>query len=161
MGAPQKQTIEQIKRNEAKWTKPLMEAGFTVLPTVLIQRQKALHLEPLDINIVLHLASYWWDADRPPYPAKKTIADAVGVTPRSVQRRIANLEKMGLIKRVARSSLEAGQQSNLYTFDGLIEMAKPYAEEEIARRKKAKDEAEKARKRRLPVRLVKSGRDEE
>lgn len=42
---------------EAKWGKTLIAAGFTALPDVIFQYQKALKLKPLDILILLHLAS--------------------------------------------------------------------------------------------------------
>lgn len=70
-----------------------MDAGWTVIPSVIIERQQVLGLDALDVNILLHLATYWWTPDNKPHPAKKTIADAIGVEPRTVQRRIAALEK--------------------------------------------------------------------
>jgi hypothetical protein len=48
-----------------------MDAGWTVIPNVLIERQRALGLDSLDLNILLVLASMWWDAENPPWPSKK------------------------------------------------------------------------------------------
>lgn len=88
-----KAEADGLQVNEKKWTPTLMKAGWTVLPNVLFERQQALGLDPLDINILLHIASYWWSEGSKPHPSKTTIAKAIGIEPRSVQRRIAALEK--------------------------------------------------------------------
>ncbi len=122
---------ERIRVNEQKWSKPLMDAGWTAIPTVLIERQKALGLDATDVNILLHLISYWWTADNKPRPSKSTIAAAMGVTPRTVQRRIAAMEKDGLIHREERRIPGKGSKPNRYHLDGLIKEALPYAEEKL------------------------------
>jgi len=42
----------KLSKLEAKWSEPLIEAGYTVVPNVIFQRQRALGLSPLDINIL-------------------------------------------------------------------------------------------------------------
>ena len=122
---------DQLRVNEKKWTPTLMKAGWTVLPNVIFERQQALGLDPLDVNILLHIASYWWTEGSKPHPSKVTIAKAIGVEPRSVQRRIAALEKDGLIRREQRRISRNGSKTNIYHLDGLIEAAKPYALEKL------------------------------
>ena len=68
---------ESLKVNEEKWSKPLMDAGFVVLPSILLERQVAMDLDPVDLNILLHLIRHWWRADRLPYPTKRTIAECM------------------------------------------------------------------------------------
>lgn len=145
--------VKQVRINEEKWTKPLMEAGWTAVPTVLIERMTALGLQPLDLVILLHLASYWWTADNKPHPSKKTIAAAIGVDPRTVQRRIAEMEKDGLIRREEQRISGRGSKPNLYHFDGLITAATPYAKEKLEERKRRMEENE-ARVRRKRPKLV-------
>ena len=65
---------------QAKWSKALMAAGWTVMPNVIIERQRVLGLDAVDINILMHLALYWWTADNKPHPSKNTIAAAVGAS---------------------------------------------------------------------------------
>lgn len=36
-----------------------MKAGWTALPNVIFERQRALGLDAIDVNIILHIASYW------------------------------------------------------------------------------------------------------
>lgn len=129
--APPQTPVESLNANERKWGKRLLKAKFTIMPNVIFERQLALKLSAVDINILLHLVSYWWTAESKPRPAKATIAEAMKVTPRTVQRHIARLEKLGYIKRERRYIRGQGSQPNAYHFDGLIEKALPLAEEKI------------------------------
>jgi hypothetical protein len=56
--AAKKADVEKIKVNEAKWSKPLMAAGWTAMPSVIIEKQEALGLDALDMNIIIHLSHY-------------------------------------------------------------------------------------------------------
>lgn len=151
---PKATTTRTLKVNEQKWTKPMMEAGFTVLPSVIIERQRALGLDALDVNILLHLAMYWWTPDNKPHPSVGTIAAALNVTERTVQRRITALQELGMIRREERRIGRTGSLTNLYHFDGLIAAATPYAEERITEIE-AKRAAQEARvKRRGPPKLT-------
>lgn len=152
---------EKLKTNEQKWSKPLMDAGWTAIPSVIIERQKALGLDALDVNILLHLAAYWWTSDNKPHPSKATMADALQVDSRTVQRHIARLEAAKLIRREQRRIEGKGSKTNIYHFDGLIAAATPYALEKI---KEIADRTEqkKARvqRKRATLRLVPSDDEE-
>jgi len=156
--ATKSQTAAEVRVNEKKWSKTLMAAGWTAMPSIIVERQKALGLDALDMNIVLHLATYWWTADNKPHPSKKTIAEAIGVTPRTVQRRITALQTAGFIRREERRVKGKGSHTNVYHFDGLIRAAQPYAKEkleEIADRQISRKTAV-ARKGRARLRIVKT-----
>lgn len=159
--AARTEAAKHLKVNEQKWSKLLMDAGWTVIPSVIIERQQVLGLDALDLNILLHLATYWWTPDNKPHPAKKTIADAIGVAPRTVQRRIAALEKDGLIRREERRIPGQGSRTNLYHFDGLIKAAQPFAEEKLQEtaRREAENKDRVRRKGRPKLRVVKNDDD--
>jgi len=140
----------RLRRNEAKWTEPLIQAGWSLVPNVIIERQQSIGLDSVDLNIILHLVKHWWYAERLPYPAKKTIATAIGISTSAVQRRIASMEKAGFIKRIKRVDPKFGQQTNEYDLSGLIEAAKPYAQEVLEERKKKKIEGRERLKRKRP-----------
>ena len=140
----QKANVEQLRVNEKKWTKPLMDAGWSVLPNIIIEKQAALGLDPLDMNIILHLVQYWWVAANLPHPSVATIAEAIGVTPRTIQKRIKVLGELGLIEREERRHTRYGSVTNLYSFKGLIKAVAPFAKEKLAKKDKAQA-AEKAR----------------
>lgn len=119
---------------EKKWGKSLIAAGYTALPDVIFLNQKALKLKPLDIMILLHLASYWWKPNENPWPAKGTIADALDIDARTVQRSIAKMEKLGYVKRIQRIAKAGDNLSNEYDLRGLVKAANHLAEEKIALR---------------------------
>lgn len=133
----------ELRTNEKKWSKPLMDAGWTALPSVIIENQKQLGLNPLDLNIVLYLASKWWTPEGKPFPSKSTMAKAMDVHPRTIQKHVAALEAAGYIRREERRT-ETGSKTNVYHLDGLIKAAKPFAEEKLA---EMKDKAEMAKRR--------------
>ena len=126
-----KSAATNLRTNEKKWSKPLMDAGWTVLPNVIIENQRQLGLTATDMNILLHLASRWWTAETKPYPAKATIARALNLDPRTIQRRIAAMEKAGFLRREQRRETPTGSKPNIYHFDGLIKAALPFAEEKL------------------------------
>jgi DNA-binding transcriptional regulator YhcF (GntR family) len=139
------QKADQQKRlriNEEKWTKTLMDAGWTALPSIILDKQHALGIEPLDLNILLQLAKHWWKRDDLPYPSKDTLAKTIGVNPSTIRKRIARMESEGLIQRLDRHDAKGGQQSNHYSFAGLIEKMLPHAQEAIALKAKQKGEKE-------------------
>jgi predicted transcriptional regulator len=151
-----KEVREQFNQNEKKWTQVLMKAGWTVLPSVILERQRAFALDATDINILLHLAKYWWYSDNLPHPSKKSIAECMGVDKSTVRRHIARMEKDGLIQRISRHHKTQGQQSNIYSFDGLIKSAKPFAEEIIAERAQQREDAAQRRTRKRPIKPPKN-----
>jgi predicted transcriptional regulator len=136
-----------ISTNEKKWGKALMNSGWTAFPSIILEKQHALGLDALDINIILYLSTYWWEADNKPHPSKRTIAEALNVTDRTIQRRIAALEKVGFMWREYRPDKEKGNKSNVYHFDGLIKAAEPYAEEKMEANEARREELEARRTR--------------
>lgn len=145
-----------LRTNEKKWSKPLMDAGWTALPSVIIENQRQLDLTPLDLNIILYLASKWWTAEGKPFPSKNTMAKAMNVHPRTIQKHIASLEAANYVHREERR-METGSKTNIYHLDGLIKAAKPFADEKVAEMKdKAEIAKRKAERRGAPkLRLVK------
>ena len=154
-----KTNLQPLKVNELKWGKPLMDAGYTIIPSTILERQQALGLDPTDVNILLHLARHWWEKDNVPHPSKKSIAAAVGLDPRTVQRRIAAMERGGLIRREERRTASNTSKTNLYHFDGLVQAATPYAEEALEEReRRRKEDIERIIRRGRPrLRVVSKG----
>lgn len=153
--ATQTVQAETLRKNEEKWTKTLMAAGWNAIPSVIIERQQALGLDPIDMNILLHLTNYWWTADNLPRPAVGTIAATLGIKPRTVQKRIAKLEKDGFLTRTERRKTRYGSDTNLYGFQGLIEKCLPYAKEKLeARKAREAEEKAKATRKRPKLTLV-------
>lgn len=147
MVAQNKQSTATLKENEKKWGKDLMEAGWTAVPSIVLEKQAALGLDSVEVNILLHLMTYWWHADNKPYPSKRAIAEAMNYTPRHIQRKLDALEKAGFIEREQRFDSAGGQLSNRYSFNGLIKAVRPYAEEKNQQREKNRTEEVERRRR--------------
>lgn len=130
----------------AKWGKTLISAGFTALPDVIFRKPKALGLKQLDVLVLLHLASYWWKPHENPRPSKGRIADALDCDPRTVQRSIQKMEKLGYVRRINRMADVGDNLPNEYNLRGLVKAAEKLALEEIATRERraAEDRARTA-----------------
>lgn len=132
-----------------------MDAGWTVLPSIILDKQQALGLDPIDVNIIMQLGKHWWFNDNLPHPSKTTLADCMGIDPSTVRRRIAQMEKSGFIRRVSRyDAKHGGQTSNFYEFDGLIAAATPFAIEAIRIREERRTEDAARRLRKKPALIV-------
>jgi hypothetical protein len=82
-------------------------AGFTPVPNALLRAQASLGLSSTDVVVVLNILMHWWHRDRLPYPRPVAIAKRSGLSARTVQRSLSDLEKKGLIRRVrARTKVE-------------------------------------------------------
>ena len=151
MTAEKPKSNEMVRAIEKRWTKTLVAPGWTAWPNILLERQQALGLDPLDINILLHLARYWWEAEELPYPSISTIANAIGVDRSTVQRRLAQMEAGKLIKREFRKGKAGGNLTNRYSFAGLIDAATPFANELIQERhRRQREDAERLRRKGKP-----------
>ncbi len=126
-GGPRKSSK---KKNSYKmWTKTVMAAGFTFLPSVLLFKQDKLKLSPAEMNVLLHLIASWWQHNKFPHLSKKTIANRMGVDPRTVQRHLTSLERLGLLKREERHGANKARQTNRYDLRPLADKLYPLAVE--------------------------------
>jgi DNA-binding transcriptional ArsR family regulator len=115
--------------SDKKWGKQVMKLGFCIVPSVLLRAQQRLGLNPTQLAVLLQLADYWWSQDRKPYPSKQGLSDRLGLSPRQIQRHIAQLEAAGLVKRIERRAAHRGKLSNEYDLSGLVERLKKLAPE--------------------------------
>ena len=143
----------------AKWGKTAIRAGFTALPDVIFRYPKALNLKQLDVLVILHLASYWWKPNELPRPAKGTIADALDCDPRTVQRSIERMEKLGYVKRIRRMAKVGDNLPNQYDLGGLVKAIEKVAVEELERRDKRAAEAKAITTSPKAFGLIKGGKD--
>jgi DNA-binding transcriptional ArsR family regulator len=93
-----------VARPTAPYTKwgEALDAGFQVLPDMLVKHQGDLELGPADLVVLINLTMQWWFADRLPFPTTATIARRMGTSPRTVQRSLSRLERMGLLTKARR-----------------------------------------------------------
>ncbi|HEX7666679.1 MAG TPA: helix-turn-helix domain-containing protein [Polyangiaceae bacterium] len=142
--ASEKKPESTAKENVKKWGATLMADGFTVIPNVIVMHQRKIGLQPLDFAIVAVFAKHWWRAGEPAYPGVKSIAEALGINRRTVQRRLKALVKAKLLRRIDRTKSDGGDNSAAYDLGGLIERAEPYAKKNLEEKKtKQKTKLEK------------------
>jgi hypothetical protein len=59
----------------------------------LFQAQSSLAIDPVDLVILLNISLHWWGASSLPYPAPSRIAARMGVSRRTIERRLISLER--------------------------------------------------------------------
>jgi predicted transcriptional regulator len=124
---PRTQRASASHEIQRKWSREVLDVGFTVMPSTLIVRQRALGLDAVEMNILLHLISSWWRHDNYPHLSKRTIAKRMRVDPSTIQRRVRGLEKKGLLKRLERRGTDKRTQTNAYDLSPLVESLKAQA----------------------------------
>lgn len=112
------------RESEKKWGKKVMALGFCVVPSLLLRAQSRLGLNPTQLAVLLQLCDFWWKSGEKPYPSKKTLAARLSLSPRQVQRHIADLETAGLVQRIERRSSHGGKRTNFYDLSGLVDRLK-------------------------------------
>ncbi|MES1904105.1 MAG: hypothetical protein MHPSP_004632, partial [Paramarteilia canceri] len=142
---------KQDKAIRRRWGGNIIDAGngWTAVPNILIERQQALKIDPVKMNIILVLLKHWWKKDDKPYPGKKTIADIIGRDVDTVRKHLKQLEDRKLISREPRffpSEKGGGQTTNEYNLQGLIDKLSDLSDRAIA--DDAKHHDDESRKRR-------------
>ena len=114
----------------AKWGDGI-NAGFQILPDVLLKNQNALNLTPVELIVLINITMHWWYEDIKPFPRTTTIAKRMGVTSRTVQRAMQRLQALGLIK------LEKGKEQTVFDLSGLVKKLQQYAKSDPGYKKTA------------------------
>lgn len=102
----------------AKWG-GLEKGGWTVVPNDLLRYQGKLKLDSSQLNVLLNLLRFWWEANKAPFPSPKKIADEMAVSERTVLRKLAELEEKGVITKQKRPG-----EATRYALTGLVEQLK-------------------------------------
>ena len=62
---------KRLRINEEKWSKTLMDAGWTALPSILLDKQHALGIDAIDLNILMQSRSIGGNVTIFPIPRKR------------------------------------------------------------------------------------------
>lgn len=140
--------LKEVKKSDAdkaglsslkkKW-RGALDDGFTAIPNVIFRHQKELELTHLDVLIILHLSSFWWEATNLPHPAKSTLADSLNVLPRTVQRHIQKMEEQGYIRRIPQMANCDDNLPNKYDLSGLVKRCEVIAKNNVSVRANHKE----------------------
>lgn len=133
--AKEERLNQPTKLNE-RWGEDSIKAGWTAIPSVILEYQQRLGLNPMDLAIVLHLVKHWWESHRNPYPSKRRICEAMGITQSTMRKHVAKLQKAGLVQRTPKHIVGTkGIASNEYDLSGLVKRARKLAQETLEERK--------------------------
>jgi DNA-binding transcriptional ArsR family regulator len=113
------------------------EAGYQVIPDVLIRAHQKLGLDALDVMIILNISMHWWAANDLPYPRVSVIAQRLDISPRTVQRRLDQLQERGMVERLA-PERKGGRTIRRFRLAGLVQGLEGLAAENLATRKRTK-----------------------
>ena len=110
--------------SEQIWGKPVMANGYAAIPSILIRAQSRLGINTTQFNILVQLLEYWRSPERRPFPSKREIAGRMGLSEKTVQLNIRQLEKAALVRREQRKTAAGDWGSNVYHLDRLVERVK-------------------------------------
>jgi len=125
--------IDAKTNTRKKWGDRCIDSGYQIFPDVLLKCQRYLGLEAIDIVILLNITMQWWQHDQLPYPRPSFIAKRMEISTRTVERRIARMQKQGLLLRKP-SEEERGKTVRKFDLSGLIAELTKYAEGSLAER---------------------------
>jgi len=130
----------RISSTEVIWGKAVLSHGYTAIPSILVQAQVRLGLNPVKMNIIVQLLDYWRNPDRRPFPSKRELAERIDVTIKTIQNNIRALERAKLIERIPRYTRHGDPDSNIYSLDGLVKRVQEEIEPAFADLRKKKQE---------------------
>lgn len=118
-----------------KWSQSVLENGYVAVPDLLLRYQNRLELKSNQMNVLIQLLSFWWASDSKAFPSVSNLAERIGVTKRTVQLSLNELENKklvifnkqisGLIRREVRiDECTGSRQSNVFHFDNLVSALK-------------------------------------
>lgn len=88
-----------------------------IVRKALIRAQTHLGLDAVDVVVLLNMNMHWWRKGDFPFPRPTIIAKRMGVSKRTIERRIGKLVKAGFLER-----LPLTKEGNLrrYKLEGLV-----------------------------------------
>ena len=143
----QNEPVRKLKTLEDKWGKVTLNVdGWTAIPNLLLERQQALGIDAVKLNILLVLFRHWWEKSKMPWPSRATIGEIIDRDKSTVQKHLKDMETKGLLKRKSRYQSAGGQTSNEYDLSGLINQLRKLAiDRQKEREKRNKEDARQRR----------------
>lgn len=135
-----KPAAKKPSSTERIWGKAVYGHGYAGIPSLLIQAQRRLGINPMQMNIIVQLLDYWHEPSRKPFPTKRDLAKRMDVTEKTIQNNMRALEKAGIVQREQRKTAAGDWNSNIYHLDGLVAkvqaMEPEFAAEKTRRRER-------------------------
>lgn len=107
---------------EDKWGNDALLMGWTAIPTSLFFLQSSLSISPIAFNVLLNLLAHWWKTHEWPHPSQENLAARIGVSVRTVQRGLFELEDRGVIMKIKTSRDHPKYKGrNIYDLSKLVD----------------------------------------
>jgi len=84
---------------EEKWGHKVLSHGWTAVPNTLVRGMSDLGLDPTSLVILLYLSVFWWESEKLPYPSIQTMSKEIGVSSKTIERKLSHMEKNGILVR--------------------------------------------------------------
>lgn len=146
-GLPFPPSVAKAKTSSTEkiWGSKVYGYGYAAVPSILLQAQRKLGLNNTQLVICIQLLDYWHDPSRKPFPSKRDLAERMGVTEKTIQTNVKDLENRNLIFREVRKTAAGDWGSNIYHLDGLIKAVQQLEPEFTAEKKRRKEAQSKLR----------------
>ncbi|WP_448041868.1 helix-turn-helix domain-containing protein [Aeromonas caviae] len=96
--------------------------GWTAIPTSLFFLQSSLSISPIAFNVLLNLLAHWWKTHEWPHPSQENLAARIGVSVRTVQRGLFELEDRGVLMKIKTSRDHPKYKGrNIYDLSKLVD----------------------------------------
>lgn len=106
----------------AKWGEKSCTLGWVSIPTLLLFSQRELSITPSELNVLLNLFLHWWERSEKPFPSQEAIAYRAGISLKTVQRALNDLEEKNLIIKIPTPrSNPTTKGRNLYDLTPLVD----------------------------------------
>lgn len=103
-----------------KWGTALNN-GFVVIPSTLFLNQSKIGISDGEVLVLLNLIMAWREVGTRPFPRTTTLAKRMGVSARTVQRHVDQLEAKSLIRRVKQKDGRAEDRAiTEYDLSGIV-----------------------------------------
>ena len=107
---------------EDKWGNDALLMGWTAIPTSLFFLQSSLSISPIAFNVLLNLLAHWWKTHEWPHPSQENLAARIGLSVRTVQRGLFELEDRGVIMKIKTSRDHPKYKGrNIYDLSKLVD----------------------------------------
>lgn len=97
-----------------KWSKAILDGGYTVVPNLLIKNMSVLGIESYHLSVLLAIEMHRWRPDSA-WPSQQALADITGYSLRRINEITSELNDMSLIKKIYRHGRPC-----LYDFEPLV-----------------------------------------
>jgi hypothetical protein len=72
-----KEASKKASSTERIWGKAVYKHGYTGIPSILIQAQKRLGINAMQMNIIVQLLDYFFEPSRKPFPTKRELSNRI------------------------------------------------------------------------------------